>query len=313
MRKVIYNRYGGTEVLEMVEQPGPTPLGNQVLVDVRAVALNPLDWKIFEGKMAFMTGSKFPRGVGIEFAGVVASIASGAGPFKPGDEVFGMLEPFKGGALAEQVLVTDRQILRKPSALSFEQAAALPIGGLSALQILDDLAPIREGTEVLINGATGGVGCFVAQIAKRRGAIVTAVVSPRGVPLATKWRCDHVIDRSKQDVLHLNRRFDVVIDLSDKLSFAAAKPLLKQASVYVNAYPNPKDILLGLIHNAVSKRKRRILMMKPNAARLELLGRDARAWLEVVVGTTYSIAEFKRAYMETQARGTLGKAVIVVD
>ncbi len=312
MRKVVYSRYGGTEVLEMVEQPSPTPLLGQVLIDVKAVALNPLDWKIYEGQMAFVTGSKFPRGIGIEFAGEVAKAGPAVGRFKPGDPVFGMLDPFKGDALGDQVIASEQQIHLKPPTLSFEQAAALPIGGLSALQILDDLAQVGKGTEVLINGATGGIGTMATQIAKRRGAIVTAVVGKRGVPLAMRWRCDHIVDRSSQDVLGLNRRFDVIIDLSDKLPFAASKPLLKSRSVYVNAYPNPKDILLGYIHNAVSQRKRRILMMKPNAERLELLGRLAGDWLEVVVGTTFPMSDFRRAYSETKANGSAGKTVFVV-
>jgi NADPH:quinone reductase-like Zn-dependent oxidoreductase len=297
----------------MAEQPSPTPTPGQVLVDVKAVALNPLDWKIFEGQMSFMTGSKFPRGLGIEFAGVVAQSSPTVGRFKPGEPVFGMLEPFKGDALGDQVVASDQQLHLKPAALSFEQAAALPIGGLSALQILDDLAHVGKGTEVLINGATGGIGTMAVQIAKHRGAIVTAVVGKRGIPLATRWRCDHIVDRSSQEVLRLNRRFDVVVDLSDKLPFAAAKPLLKPKSVYVNAYPNPKDIVLGAIHNAVSQRKRRILMMKPNPGRLEWLGQQAGDWLEVVVGATFPMSDFRRAYAETKAKGSLGKEVFVVD
>jgi NADPH:quinone reductase-like Zn-dependent oxidoreductase len=313
MRKVVYSRYGGTEVLEMVEQPSPIPSHGQVLVNVKAVALNPLDWKIFEGQMAFVTGSKFPRGVGIEFAGEVAETGPSVSRFKPGDPVFGMLEPFKGGALGSQVLASEQQVHVKPAALSFEQAAALPIGGLSALQILDDLAQVGQGTEVLINGATGGIGTLATQMAKHRGAVVTAVVGQRGVPLATRWRCDHVVERTSQNVLSLNRRFDVVIDLSDKLPFAAARPLMKPLSVYVNAYPNPKDILLGYINNAVSDRKRRILMMKPHAGRLEQLGQQAGDWLEVVIGATYPMGDFRRAYSETKARGSVGKTVFVVS
>jgi NADPH:quinone reductase-like Zn-dependent oxidoreductase len=312
MRKVVYSRYGGPEVLEVVEQPSPTPVQGQVLVDVKAVALNPLDWKLFEGQLAFLTGSKFPRAVGIEFAGTVAEVGPGVRRFRPGDAVFGLLEPFKGGALGSQVLAGEQQLQLKPAAVSFEQAAALPIGGLSALQILDDLAPVGPGTEVLINGATGGIGTLATQMAKQRGAAVTAVVGPRGVPLAKRWHCDHIVDRSSQDVLALKRRFDVIIDLSDKLPFAAAKPLMKPRSVYVNADPNPKDIVLGYLHNAVSSRKRRILMMKPHAGRLEQLGQLAGDGLEVVVGATYPMADFRRAYAETKARGSVGKSVFVV-
>lgn len=312
MRRVLYNRYGAVDVLELVDGPVPTITDDQVRIDVKAVALNPLDWKLFEGDLKFLTGSKFPRMVGIEFAGVVHAIGANVTRFKPGDEVFGMLDAFTGGALAEQLVAKEVQLHIKPGALSFEQAAALPIGGTSALQILDELAPIRRGTEVLINGAAGGVGMFLTQIAKHRGAVVTSVVGPRGVALAEKWKSDVVIDYTKGTLLNLGARFDVVVDLSGKLPFSSAKTLLAPKSVYVNAMPNPKDMVIGAVHNLVSGRKRRILQMKLSQARLSTLSAYATSWMDVVVGATYPMSSFATAYAETKSAGTLGKAVIRV-
>lgn len=312
MKKVIYNRYGSFDDLEMVDGRVPSPARDEVLVEVKAVALNPLDWKILEGQLKLMTGRKFPRGIGIEFSGVIAQTGPAVTRFKVGDQVFGMLVAFKGGALAEQVVATQDQIFMKPANLSFAQAAALPIAGVSALQILDDLAPVQKGAEVLINGAVGGVGSVLTQIAKRRGAVVTAVVSARGVDLAHQLGCDSVLDYGKVSLSGLNRRFDVVIDLSDKLPFAAAKPLMKPRSVYVNARPDPAAMAAGFLNNLVSGRKRKILMMKETQARFATLHDQARDWLQVIVSKTFPMVDFKAAYTEVKAKGALGKAVFTL-
>jgi NADPH:quinone reductase-like Zn-dependent oxidoreductase len=312
MKEIVYERYGSVDVLHQVEAPTPVPAAHQLRIAVKAVALNPLDWKLFEGQMKFVTGSKFPRKVGIEFAGIVAATGSAVTRFKQGDEVFGLLDAFQGGALAEEILVTEADLAAKPAKLSFAEAAALPIGGLSALQMLTELAPVEAGMEVLINGATGGVGMFATQLAKRRGARVTAAVSTRGVALAERWRADVVHDYRKESVLALSQRFDIVLDLSDKLPFAAARPLLKAKATYVNAMPNPKDIALGFFHNLLSRQQRKILMMKARPEALASLAKDASEWLEVVVGSTYPMASFKEAYAETRASGSLGKSVIVI-
>ncbi len=313
MKKVIYNGYGNADVLTLADVALPAISAQQILVQVKATAINPLDWKIFEGQMKIMTGSKFPRGIGFEFSGIVSAVGSQVSEYKTGDEVFGMLDAFKGEALAEFIVVESKQLHRKPKALSFEQAAALPVGGLSALQILDDLAGVKSGTEVLILGATGGVGAFATQLAKHRGAIVTAVVGTRGVPLVEKWGVDCVVDYKKQRVAELSKRFDVVIDLSDTLPFASASSIMKSQSVYVNALPNPKDIVVGFFNNVISGRKRKILMMKPSPARLTALCTDASDWLQIVVGNTFTIDSFKQAYTQTKTGGTLGKAVITVS
>jgi len=183
----------------------------------------------------------------------------------------------------------------------------LPIAGVSALQILDDLAPVQAGVEVLINGATGGVGTMLTQIAKRRGAAVTAVVLARGVDLAHQLGSDVVVDYRKVSLSALNRRFDVVVDRSDKLPFAAAKALMKPSSVYVNANPAPAAMAAGFLNNLASGRKRKILMMKESQARFATLHDHASDWLQVIVSKTFPMADFKAAYTEVKAKGSIGQ------
>jgi NADPH:quinone reductase-like Zn-dependent oxidoreductase len=310
MKKVIYNQYGDFSELQLADIDEPTPAGSEVNVKVKATAINPLDWKLLEGQLKFLTGNKFPRSIGIEFSGTVEKVGSLVSNIKIGDKVFGMLEPFKGGALRELLLVNEGSLSKIPENLSFEQAAAVPIGALSALQIIDNLCKVKKGDQVLINGATGGIGVFAIQIAKLRGAIVSSVVNQRGVELAKSLGSDFVLDYSKQNILDSDNRFDVIIDLSDKLSFDKAKPLLKESSVYTNTNPNPVDLLKSAINNVFSRKKRFILNMKYNSAQMKEICENLGQGLKVVVGSTYEFKNFREAYIETKKSGTIGKAVI---
>jgi len=166
MKKIIYNKYGGVDEMEMIETAIQETTDSTVLVQIRAVSVNPIDWKIREGQMKLMSGSKFPKGVGIDFSGVVEKTGAAITRFKKGDAVFGSIDQFKGGALAEYLLVAEKEIVLKPDSISFEKAAAIPVVGFAALQLFDKLISVQQGTEILINGASGGVGIFATQIAK---------------------------------------------------------------------------------------------------------------------------------------------------
>lgn len=312
MRKVLYSQFGDDQVLEVREQPTPTIAKNELLIQVKAASINPLDWKIYRGQMKLLSGSKFPKGVGIDFAGVVAQVGPGVTRFQVGDAVFGLLDTFKGGALADYVAVAEAAIAPKPATISFDQAAALPVAGLAALQLVDQLAAVGQGHEVLINGASGGVGMFAIQLAKKRGARVTAVVGPAGGQRATQLGADVVVDYTKQDIGQLTQRFDALIDLSDKLTFKAAKQLLKPRATFVNMLPSPQGLVLSFFHNLFSSRKRKTLILKPTAAGLNALAALARHGLQIPVERVYDLANVRQAYQETSQGKVKGKAVVVL-
>jgi NADPH:quinone reductase-like Zn-dependent oxidoreductase len=312
MKKVIYRQYGGVDVLEMVEEAIPPVTASTVLVKVKSVSINPIDWKIRAGEMKMVSGSKFPKGVGIDFSGVVEAVGGAVSKCNKGDAVFGSVDQFKGGALAEYLLVGEGAIAIKPAAISFEQAAALPVVGFAALQIFDRLVSVQEGTEVLINGAGGGIGMFAIQIAKKRGAVVTAVVGESGMALAEKWGSDRVIDYRKASVLEDKRRYDAVIDLSDKLPFKKAKAIMKRASIYVNTVPGPKQIIGSFLHNVLSKKKYRVLLSKPSSYYLDILVRRVNNGMDIEIGRTYGVDAFRQAYTEMPRGGVVGKAVFVL-
>ncbi|NEU70380.1 NAD(P)-dependent alcohol dehydrogenase [Spirosoma agri] len=313
MRKVMYNQFGDESVLELIEQAVPSIQDDQLLIRVKAVSINPLDWKIYGGAMKLMSGTTFPKSVGIDFSGVVEQAGITVSRFKTGDAIIGLLDVFKGGALADYIVVKETDIAPKPTNLSFEEAAALPVTGLSALQIIDQLAKVGANQDVLINGATGGIGVFAVQIAKKRGARVTAVVSTKGVAEAKRWGADTVIDYTRQDSKLLGQTFDAVIDLSTKLSFTEAKNLMKRKAIFVSTLPSPLTLLHSFINNLFSGQKLTILILKPTVDGFNTLTHLAEAGLQIVLDKTYSFTNVREAYREARQGKLIGKSVIVLD
>ncbi|WP_338872801.1 NAD(P)-dependent alcohol dehydrogenase [Spirosoma sp. SC4-14] len=313
MRKVMYNQFGDESVLELVEQAVPAIQKDQLLIRVKAVSINPLDWKVYGGEMKLMSSSKFPKSVGIDFSGIVEQTGSAVSRFKPGDAILGLLDVFKGGALADYIAVNETDVALKPAHTSFEQAAALPLTGLSALQILDQLATVGPNQNVLINGATGGIGLFAIQIAKKRGTQVTAVVSTKGVAEAKKWGADTVIDYIKQPINQLTQQFDAVIDLSTKLAFTDAKRLMKPKAIFVSTLPSPLTLLSSFVNNLFSGKKHKILILKPTVEGLNTLAQLAENDLQIVLDKTYTLSTIREAYREARRGKLIGKSVIVLD
>jgi NADPH:quinone reductase-like Zn-dependent oxidoreductase len=299
MRKLIYSRFGGTEVLEMVEAAMPE---GEIVVKVKAVSVNPLDWKLWQGELKLMSGKKFPKEVGIDFSGIV--IKGGAG-YQEGDEVFGVASIFKGGAMAEYVAVKATGIARKPAGISFEEAACLPVAGGAAWQIVEELGKVKAGMEVLVNGAGGGLGPFVIQLAKRKGALVTAVVGAGGVGMVKELGSDVVVDYRKEDVLQGGKRYDVVVDLAGKMGYAAGKKVMKKKGVFVNTSPGLKEMVGSLLSGG----KYKLLFLKNSAKGLEML---AGSGLKVVIGKRYEWRDYRVGYDEVMKGGLVGKAVFVI-
>ncbi|WP_440134749.1 NAD(P)-dependent alcohol dehydrogenase [Chitinophaga sancti] len=298
MRKIIYKQFGGTEVLEMVEAAMPA---GEIIVKVKAVSVNPLDWKLWQGEMTMMGGKKFPKELGIDFAGVVFK---GNAQYKEGDAVFGLATIFKGGAMAEFVGVKAADITLKPESLSFEEAACLPVAGGAAWQIVGEIGKVKAGMEVLVNGSAGGIGPFLVQMAKRKGAMVTAVVGAVGMEMVRELGSDVVLDYRSSDVEKIASRFDLVVDLAGKMRFAGARGMLKAKGVYVNTSPGVLDILGSFVSG-----RYKVLLLKPTAEKLKAL---AKSGLKVVIGKRYAWEDFRKGYEEVKRGGIVGKAVFVL-
>ena len=217
MKAFIYEKYGPPETLRMAEVDRPAPNANEVLVRVLAVSVNPADWHSMRGKPLFSRatlGLLRPKHqiLGVDIAGQVEAVGSGVTRFKPGDEVYANLLDHGYGGFAEYVSVPVGVMSLKPATLSFEEAAAVPMAAVTALQGLRHHGEIRPEQKVLINGATGGVGTFAVQIAKSYGAEVTGVTSTRNIDLVRSLGADHVVDYTTTDFVRSGRRYDLILD-----------------------------------------------------------------------------------------------------
>ncbi len=214
MKAIVSEEYGGPEVLELRDVDAPALHPDGVLVRVRASSVNPYDWHVMRGLpylVRLTEGRSRPKQPirGVDVAGVVEAVGENVTAFRPGDEVFGA----KAGALAEYVCVGPKNgLAAKPAGLTFEQAAAIPLAGVTALQALRDKGRLEAGQRVLVNGAAGGVGTFAVQIAKALGAMVTGVCSGRNVDLVTSIGADRVLDYAEVDFARSGERYDLVVD-----------------------------------------------------------------------------------------------------
>jgi NADPH:quinone reductase-like Zn-dependent oxidoreductase len=233
MKAIRFCEYGPPDVLKVVEVEKPVPKDNELLVRVRAASLNFIDATV-RGQLLvrFIFGLRKPEftGFGRDFAGVVEAVGKNVTQYKPGDEVFGV----KSGAVAEYVCARKDRVVLKPTNISFEQASAVPLAGLTALQGMKT-GKIRAGEKVLINGASGGVGTFALQIAKAFDTEVTAVCSTRNVEMARALGADHVIDYTKEDFTKREERYDLLFDNVQNRSFAERRRLLKPDGICILA------------------------------------------------------------------------------
>lgn len=245
MKAVVYERYGSPEVLELREIPKPTPKKNEVLVKVHATTVTAGDWRMRKADpfLARLFNGLFkPKRVkvlGFELAGVVEEVGAKAQAFKPGDEVFASCG-LRFGGYAEYATLPENDLMAiKPANMTFEEAAAVPIGGLTALRFIQS-SGLKAGGNILIYGASGSVGTFAVQIAKAIGADVTAVCSTSNVDLVKSLGADEVIDYTRDDFTKISSSFDVVFDSVGKTSKSACKALLKPNGKYVSVTGSPK-------------------------------------------------------------------------
>ncbi len=234
MKAIAHSHYGPPSVLRVEERDSPSIGSGDVLVRVKAVSLNPLDWHFLRGEpfpIRLALGLRKPgaQRLGVDFAGTVEKVGAGVTQFKPGDSVYGG----RPGALAEYLSVPERIVLSMPANLTFQQAAAVPVAALTALQGLRDKGRLQAGQSVLVNGASGGVGTFAIPIAKHLGAEVTGVCSGRNVELVRSLGADFVVDYSREDFTVGGGRYDVLLDCVGNRSLTDCRRVLKPTGTYV--------------------------------------------------------------------------------
>lgn len=246
MKAVVYKKYGAPDVLELTDVPKPSPKPNEVLIKIHATTVTAGDWRLRKADpflARIFNGLFKPKRVnilGFELAGVVEKVGEKVKSLKPGDPVFASCGLRFGGYAEYTCLPENELIALKPSTISFEEAATVPIGGLTALRLLKQ-AGIKAGDQVLIYGASGSVGTFAVQIARSFGAQVTAVCSTSNVDMVTQLGANQVIDYKKEDFTASEQRFNIILDAVGKTSKSAARHLLKPSGKYVSVTGSPKS------------------------------------------------------------------------
>ena len=256
MKAIVHERYGMPDVLELRDIDLPAITDDQVLLRVHASSANPAEWYGVTGPYfarLFGSGLRAPKStkVGADVAGVVESVGKDVTEFQPGDEVFGT----SGGAWAEYAPAREVRLVRKPANVSFEEAAAVPIAAITALQALRDNGGVQPGQKVLINGASGGVGTYAVQLAKVLKADVTAVCSTRNVDLARSLGADRVVDYTKEDFTRLGERHDLMLDIAGSKPFRKFRRVLTpKATVVIVGAKFPSNKGLGPLTHIIGTR-----------------------------------------------------------
>lgn len=314
MHAIVQTVYGPPEALALREVDVPRVRADEVLVRVRASSVNPADWFITTGRpwaIRLWSGLLRPKPVylGLDVAGVVEAVGPRVARFRPGDAVYGETR----GAYARYATVPESRLARKPSNLSFEQAATVPVAGLTALQAMRDRARLRPGAKVLVNGASGGVGTFAVQIAKAIGAEVTAVCSTRNLELVRSIGADHVVDYRRASFTDTTARYDAILDLVGSAPIGACRRILAPNGVYVSSVGTLAWSLRAFLFSLVPGSNVTVLAARPTADDLAALAAFIEAGqVTPVVERTFELGDVPRA-LKLQGEGhARGKSAITI-
>lgn len=319
MKAIVYTEYGSPDVLQFKDVEKPTPKDDEVLIKVHAASVNAYDWHFLTADIfliRLMGGGllkpKYTR-LGADIAGRIETVGRNIKQFQPGDEVFGMVK----GGFAEYACAPESALVLKPVNTSFDEAAAIPMAAITALQGLRDEGQIQAGQKVLINGASGGVGTFAVQVAKSFGAEVTAVCSPRNLDQARSIGADHVIDYTEEDFTKNGQQYDLVFAANGYHSLSAYKRALTPKGIYIMAGGSMAQIfqsmLMGSMMSETGGRKMAGVSAKRNQKDLAFLKELVEAGKVVpVIDRRYPLSEAAEALRYLGAGHAKGKVVITV-
>lgn len=314
MRAFFAAARGGPEVMRLGELPDPEPRPGEVLVAVRAASLNPVDWKVRQGAMRLVSG-KPPKVLGTDFAGTVAALGVGTSGIEVGAQVYGTTRMMLGaqGSLAERVAVPGKRVARMPAGLSFEEAAALPVAALTALNGLRRCGEM-EGRDLVVLGATGGVGHVAVQLARARGARVTAVCSWTNAERARALGAEEVLDYRQVDFTRGERAWDVVFDAHGGLGFTKAARVLSARGVYATTLAGPAAVLRHLWRRAIGGRQLALANLRDRPEDFaELTRLVERGVVKPLVARVFPLEQAAQAFAALEGGGTAGKVVVRVS
>jgi NADPH:quinone reductase-like Zn-dependent oxidoreductase len=324
MKAAVYTRYGPPEVVQVADVAKPVPKDDEVLIKVRAASVNPLDWHFMRGLpylVRIPVGLRKPKitSLGVDVAGQVVAVGTNVTQFTSGDEVFGSCR----GAFAEYACTSESALVIKPSNVTFEQAASVPVAAFTALQGLRDKGQIQPGQRVLINGAAGGVGTFAVQIAKSFGADVTGVCSTNNVEMVRSIGATHVIDYTQEDFTKNGQRYDLVFDCIGNHSLSASTRVLNRNGIYLPVGASAGRWMLGPLASSIAalvlsrfvSQKLVIFFLAKSSKEDLIIMRELMESKKVtpVIDRRYSLSEVPEAIRYLEAGHARGKVVITLE
>lgn len=332
MKAITIEKYGKNVPLVMTEQPMP-PIGeHDVLVEIHAASLNPIDFKIKEGKVKFLLSYKFPLILGNDFSGVVVKVGERVNAFKPGDEVYGRPRKNRIGTLAEFIAVHEEDIWLKPNNLSFEEAASIPLVGLTTYQAFFDILNLQRGQKILIHAGSGGVGTFAIQLAKLMGAFVATTASDKGYELVKSLGADLIINYKKENFEEMLTGYDAVFDTLGGAVLEKSFRILNPGGqiVSISDVPNArfgKEAKLGWMKTAIlsivsrkitvlekkSRSRYHFLFMKPSGAQLKIIKEFMEGGhIKPVIDKVYPMKDAGQAFHYLEGGRAKGKVIIKI-
>ena len=314
MRALVYDRYGKLDVLELRDVPRPSAGRGEVLVRVWAAALNPKDSFVRKGRFRVVSGRSFPKRVGADVAGEVVESGAGVSGFPPGAKVYGMLEEwtYRRGTVAEYVAVKATEIGVMPDSLSFEEAAALPLVSLTALQALRNVADLRPGDALCVHGASGGVGTAAIQLGVALGGVVTSTSSARNLDFCRSLGAAETLDYATDEPFSGSRRYRVVLDVFGNLSFGRVRKALTEDGIYVTTVPSPR-IIRDTLRTLLGWPRARLVVVRARRTDLDAITAFvARGALRPVIDRVVPLDDAIEGLRHLETKRARGKVIVRV-
>ena len=316
MKAIGYNSYGGIDKLQILEVESPKPKRHEVAVKVSAISINPVDLKKMRGGFKPITSiKKFPIITACDFSGEIVEIGNDVGAFKVGDKVFGMQDILFNGSAAEKITISQKYISLAPNNFELSDSAAIPQVGNTSLLALRNIASLRKGHKLLINGASGGVGTFALQMAKIYEADITAVTSDRNIEwIKNEFDIENIIDYTKTDITDTSDKYDIIFDANGNLSFPKISNSLLTNGIYVTTKFNIYNNIDTAKQFFKRKKSRTVLSGRTSTSNLDMF----RMWMEdgklkPVIEKTYSFDQYHEAYEHLSSGRAKGKLLIKIN
>ena len=315
MKAVIFKEYGSYDSIQLIEKEIPTPLPNEVIVKMKNSSLNAMEWHLFRGvtlvkmKIGWSRPKEKYQTIGADISGIVTAVGSKVNHLKKGDHVFG--EDFTGG-YAEYAAVKAEALTIKPDNVSFEQAAAAPVAGLTALTGLKEISNIKAGDKVLINGASGGVGSYAVLIAKFYGAEVSAVCSKKNFEFVRSLGADHLIDYKTEDFCDQGKKYDIILEVAGNRRPKEIKPLLNETGkCAVIGFTSAKHLMRYML--SFSKKIKMVNEIASQQNLKELANILTSGKVKMPITGTFKLSEIAEGIKQISTKRTTGKLIVQID